>query len=201
MRTMQDWLDSYSGDHQNPTNRLFHWFSMTLMATIERNDTATRQLGHWPAQHSRPRRRWYLKLRENVRTPAAKSAEPIVSPARPVTSRPSKLNRTDPSVVGSEAGASDFSRPAPETASREITTSTSCHSLLDGRSHSGTLALQSHLSARPPLLERLVSVETALKWPQPGAGRPGTAPRSRARRTARSFRCAATIGSAGFYPR
>lgn len=26
MRTMQDWLDSYSNDHQNPTNRLFHWF-------------------------------------------------------------------------------------------------------------------------------------------------------------------------------
>ena len=26
MRTMQDWLDSYSGDHRNPTNRLFHWF-------------------------------------------------------------------------------------------------------------------------------------------------------------------------------
>ena len=26
MRTMQDWLDSYSSDHQNPTNRLFHWF-------------------------------------------------------------------------------------------------------------------------------------------------------------------------------
>jgi uncharacterized membrane protein YGL010W len=25
MRTMQDWLDSYSSDHQNPTNRLFHW--------------------------------------------------------------------------------------------------------------------------------------------------------------------------------
>jgi uncharacterized membrane protein YGL010W len=25
MRTMQDWLDSYSGDHQNPTNQLFHW--------------------------------------------------------------------------------------------------------------------------------------------------------------------------------
>jgi hypothetical protein len=33
--------------------------------------TATRQFGHWPAQHSRPRRRWYLKLRENVRWPAA----------------------------------------------------------------------------------------------------------------------------------
>lgn len=25
MRTMQDWLDSYSRDHQNPTNQLFHW--------------------------------------------------------------------------------------------------------------------------------------------------------------------------------
>ena len=42
--------------------------------------TWTRQLGHWPAQHIRPRRRWYLKLRENVRRPAANSAEPIVSP-------------------------------------------------------------------------------------------------------------------------
>jgi uncharacterized membrane protein YGL010W len=26
MRTMQDWLDSYSQDHQNPTNQVFHWF-------------------------------------------------------------------------------------------------------------------------------------------------------------------------------
>ena len=43
--------------------------------------TATRQFAHWPAQHSRPRRRWYLKLRENVRRPAAKSAEAIVSPS------------------------------------------------------------------------------------------------------------------------
>ena len=25
MRTMQVWLVSYSSDHQNPTNRLFHW--------------------------------------------------------------------------------------------------------------------------------------------------------------------------------
>ncbi|MGH8157096.1 MAG: DUF962 domain-containing protein [Rhodanobacter sp.] len=25
MRTMQDWLDSYSGDHRNPTNQIFHW--------------------------------------------------------------------------------------------------------------------------------------------------------------------------------
>ena len=25
MRTMQDWLDSYSGDHRNPTNQMFHW--------------------------------------------------------------------------------------------------------------------------------------------------------------------------------
>ena len=26
MRTMQDWLDSYSGDHRNPVNQVFHWF-------------------------------------------------------------------------------------------------------------------------------------------------------------------------------
>jgi len=25
MRTMQDWIDSYSADHRNPTNQLFHW--------------------------------------------------------------------------------------------------------------------------------------------------------------------------------
>jgi uncharacterized membrane protein YGL010W len=25
MRSMQDWLDSYSSDHQNPTNQVFHW--------------------------------------------------------------------------------------------------------------------------------------------------------------------------------
>ncbi|HEY8585701.1 MAG TPA: Mpo1-like protein [Rhodanobacter sp.] len=26
MRTMQDWLDSYSADHRNPTNQVIHWF-------------------------------------------------------------------------------------------------------------------------------------------------------------------------------
>ena len=46
--------------------------------------TATMQLGQLPAQHIRPRRRWYLKLRENVRRPAANSAEPIVSPSSAV---------------------------------------------------------------------------------------------------------------------
>ena len=25
MRTMQDWLDSYSADHRNPTNQRLHW--------------------------------------------------------------------------------------------------------------------------------------------------------------------------------
>jgi len=25
MRTMQDWLDSYSSDHRNPTNQRLHW--------------------------------------------------------------------------------------------------------------------------------------------------------------------------------
>src|SRR5215211_219989 len=53
--------------------------------------TCTRQFGHWPAQHRRPRRRWYLKLRENVRWPAAYSAEPIVSPSSASTGFPSKV--------------------------------------------------------------------------------------------------------------
>ena len=33
--------------------------------------TWTRQLGHWPLQHSRPRGRWYLNERENTRMPSA----------------------------------------------------------------------------------------------------------------------------------
>ena len=42
--------------------------------------TVMRQLAQRPAAHKRPRRRWYLKLRESVRTPPAQSAAPIVSP-------------------------------------------------------------------------------------------------------------------------
>ncbi|HJT98220.1 MAG TPA: Mpo1-like protein [Rhodanobacteraceae bacterium] len=26
MRSLHDWFDSYGGDHQNPVNRLIHWF-------------------------------------------------------------------------------------------------------------------------------------------------------------------------------
>ena len=55
--------------------------------------TATMQFGHWPAQHNSPRRRWYLKLRENVRRPAAYSADPIVSPSYASTALPSNVNR------------------------------------------------------------------------------------------------------------
>ena len=40
----------------------------------------TMQFGHWPAQQSRPRGRWYLKERESTRTPEACSAEAMVSP-------------------------------------------------------------------------------------------------------------------------
>jgi uncharacterized membrane protein YGL010W len=31
MRTMQDWLDSYSGDHRHPTNQLLHWICVPLI--------------------------------------------------------------------------------------------------------------------------------------------------------------------------
>ena len=53
--------------------------------------TATMQLGQLPAQHISPRRRWYLKLRENVRRPAANSADPIVSPSNAWTRLPSNV--------------------------------------------------------------------------------------------------------------
>ena len=56
--------------------------------------TATMQFGHWPAQHISPRRRWYLKLRENVRCPAAYSADPIVSPSWASTRLPSNVKLT-----------------------------------------------------------------------------------------------------------
>ena len=49
--------------------------------TVGWPSTSTRQFGHWPEQHIRPRGRWYLKERENTRVPAAKRAEAMVSPA------------------------------------------------------------------------------------------------------------------------
>ncbi len=45
------------------------------------------QFGQWPEQQSSPRGRWYLNEREKTRWPAAKSAEPIVSPAKAGTAR------------------------------------------------------------------------------------------------------------------
>lgn len=30
-RSMRDWLESYSQDHQSPTNRLLHWFCVPLI--------------------------------------------------------------------------------------------------------------------------------------------------------------------------
>ena len=32
IRSMRDWLDSYSQDHQHPTNRLLHWICVPLIA-------------------------------------------------------------------------------------------------------------------------------------------------------------------------
>lgn len=31
MRSMQDWLDSYSGDHRHPTNQRLHWVCVPLI--------------------------------------------------------------------------------------------------------------------------------------------------------------------------
>ena len=51
--------------------------------------TCIRQLGQPPLAHRSPRGRWYLKLREKTRRPAANSADPIVSPSYASTGLPS----------------------------------------------------------------------------------------------------------------
>ena len=66
----------------------------TQTRTFGTPSTVIMQFGHWPEQQSSPRRRWYLKLRPNTRRPAAKSAEPIVSPANARTGSPSNVNVT-----------------------------------------------------------------------------------------------------------
>ncbi len=51
--------------------------------TLGMPSTVIWQLAQWPEQQTRPRGRWYLKLREKTRLPDAYSADPIVSPANP----------------------------------------------------------------------------------------------------------------------
>ena len=67
--------------------------------------TSTRQFGHWPAQQSSPRGRWYLKLREIVRRPEAWSAEPIVSPSYAFDALAVELEGDRPAAVDSLVGA------------------------------------------------------------------------------------------------
>ena len=57
------------------------------------------QLGQLPEQQSRPRGRWYLKLREKTPRPAANSAEPIVSPAKACTGSALEREEADPAPV------------------------------------------------------------------------------------------------------
>ena len=65
----------------------------------------TRQLGQWPAQQSRPRGRWYLKERLSVFTPAAASAEPMVSPGWALALHPVEGELDQPGAVDHLAGA------------------------------------------------------------------------------------------------
>ena len=62
--------------------------------------TVIMQFGQWPEQQRRPRARWYLKEREKTRLPAAKAAEAIVSPSKPVTFQPAnaKLSAFERSI-------------------------------------------------------------------------------------------------------
>src|SRR5207344_2344019 len=52
------------------------------------------QFGQWPEQQRSPRGRWYLNERENTRFPAAKAADAIVSPSKPVIFQPANVNET-----------------------------------------------------------------------------------------------------------
>src|SRR3990172_11422381 len=56
--------------------------------------TVIRQFGQWPEQQRSPRGRWYLNEREKTRFPAAKAAEPSVSPSKPSTFQPPNQNQT-----------------------------------------------------------------------------------------------------------
>jgi hypothetical protein len=49
--------------------------------TFGSSPACTMQPGSWKEAVSRPRGRWYFMLRENTRSPAAASADTIVSPA------------------------------------------------------------------------------------------------------------------------
>ena len=76
------------------------------------------QFAQWPEQHWSPRGRWYLKLRENTRLPEAKSAEPIVSPAKPLTGFPSKVNSISVARSSRSPGrGGSLTAPAPEARS------------------------------------------------------------------------------------
>ena len=66
--------------------------------------TCIRQFGHAPVMQNRPRARWYLNERPVIETPAAASAEPIVSPSNAPIVRPSKRERDRPVAPDGLAG-------------------------------------------------------------------------------------------------
>ena len=103
--------------------------------TLGMPSTVIWQLAQWPEQHWRPRGRWYLKLREKTRRPEAKSAEPIVSPRKPLTGLPpneksTSLAPVDPLVRAAAAASRSGStglllrsgsrQPRPQDLVREV---------------------------------------------------------------------------------
>jgi len=60
--------------------------------TLGTPSTFIMQLGHLPDKHSRPRGRWYLKLRVKMRCPERYKAEATVSPVRAWTGLPQYSN-------------------------------------------------------------------------------------------------------------
>ena len=79
--------------------------------TLGSSPICTRQLGQCPAPHNRPRGRWYLKDRLRMPTPAAVSADAIVSPAYPVYERPSNWKESDSARSTTCPGRASMRRP------------------------------------------------------------------------------------------
>ena len=88
-----------------------------------RRRPGTRQFGHWPATHSRPRGRWYLNERENTRTPAAiqRRGDRVAREAGYLLALPAERDRPVRSIgLASSLGQPAASHRRPPTRRRRL---------------------------------------------------------------------------------
>src|SRR5439155_7226962 len=112
----------------------------TQTRTFGTPSTSIRQFGQPPEQQRSPRARWYLKLREKMRRPETKSADPIVSPAKAstVSSPKEKASGRVRSMRSPGRGGSLMRAPSPNAQGRQRT-----------RTHGRTQAAAPAKPARP----------------------------------------------------